>query len=660
MTNCDPSASTSAPLSAEERELGMDTDITRRDFLNAAALGAGAALLTKSAPTMVRACAETRGPSTAPWHPWTGYGGVGDYATSNGNTWPVVNAAHGIRDGLYGAAIPGARELGETYDLVIVGGGFSGTIAAYQFLKSTDRKRSVLLLDNHPVIGGEAKRNEFVVRGHRMIGPQGSNGTYIPTSGWMAELWRDIGMPAEVEFVRLRKGLKAMHFPYSNYDYSVMDFAYPQSKMLENHGHFFETPTPHWVTNPWGRRLEGTPWSPELRQEMLRWIEEPAPTFDGDEDAFKRWLDTMTYEDYLTKVRKLPVEVAHYIDPILAAGEGLGSDALSACLAYHGGFPGLQGALKDTGTDDKVRMAEAERAGQPPLGFSFPGGNDGIMRGIVKWLNPDVIEGSTSFADIHNGRIRFEAMDRPGNACRMRAGATVVSVEHDPENSKQSATITYAKEGRLYTVQARTVVWAAASWSGKHVIQRLPSEYQTAMAGFPRAPMLVVNVALNNWRFLYRLGYTACTWRGGFGFTGNIRAPMHIGDYRPPHDPDLPTLFTFYGPFPQRGLPLEAQGKVARTQLFATSYREFETQIRQQMVKLFGDAGFDARRDIAGIVLNRWGHAYANVGPGFFYGKDGNPAPSAVLRKPLGNLAFAHTELAGIAAWWNAGEEGIR
>jgi len=56
-------------------------------------------------------------------------------------------------------------------------------------------------------------------------------------------------------------------------------------------------------------------------------------------------------------------------------------------------------------------------------------------------------------------------------------------------------------------------------------------------------------------------------------------------------------------------------------------------------------------------VPNPWGHAYANVGSGFYYGRDGKPAPRDVLRRPLGNLTFAHMELAGIEAWWNAGEE---
>ena len=41
------------------------------------------------------------------------------------------------------------------------------------------------------------------------------------------------------------------------------------------------------------------------------------------------------------------------------------------------------------------------------------------------------------------------------------------------------------------------------------------------------------------------------------------------------------------------------------------------------------------------IILNRWGHAYLNPQPGFFFGKSGKPAPSDVLRAaPFGRIAF--------------------
>lgn len=651
-------------LTAEERELGMDRSITRRDFLNSLALGTGAALLGAAAcgttPAARRAAACAAAGSGQPWDAWTGYGGVGDYSISNGNTHDVVSAAHGIRDHAYGAPVVNAIPTGETYDLVIVGGGFAGTIAAYAFMKETGRRRPLLLLDNHPIVGGEAKRNEFLVRGQRLIGPQGSNATAVPTNGWTRQLWRDVGLPTEFEFARLAPGRRPMQFQLHNYGY-YGELEDADDKVSHNHGYFFDTPRPHWVTNPWGRRLEGTPWPAEVRRDLLRWCNEPVPQFKGEEEALERWLDSMTYEDYLTKFRGLHPEVARFVDPILAAGEGLGSDVLSACLAYRGVYPGFKGLSKRLGE----HIIEPFLPGSnepPPFGFSFPGGNDGILRALVKWLNPEVIEGSTGFVDVHNGRINFDAMDKQGVTCRMRAGATVVRVVHDAATQSKSkpATITYVKNGQLYTVQARQVIWAAGSWSGKHVIQNLPAEHRAAMESFPRAPMLAVNVALDNWRALYKLGYSTCSWRGGFGFTANIRAPMYVGDYRPALDPDQPTLFTFYVPFPQRGLPLAEQGKLGRAQLFGTSYREFETQIRRQMVKLFANAGFDPKRDIAGIVLNRWGHAYANAGPGFYYGHNDQPAPRDILRRPLGNLAFAQTELAGVAAWWHAGGEGLR
>jgi len=651
-----PSVNPDAALSADERALGMGADITRRDFLNAIALGTGAALLS-AAPPGLRRIAELRRKANTPdepWHPWTGYGGVGDYARSNGNTWEVVNAGHGIRDDAYERAIAGATSTGEKYDLVIVGGGFAGVTAAYTFLKDTNRQRQCLILENHPLIGGEAKRNEFVVRAQRLMGPQGSNQMLVFADGWMGELWRDIGLPTEYEYGKLSADRKPMEFPLDNYLYQLW------GDNFENHGYFFDSPEPHWVRNPWGHNLEGTPWSPELRRDLLRWRNEPAEPFQGDETSLRKWLDSMTYDAYLTKVRKLHPEVARFADPICAAAFGPGSDGASALLASEA-FPGFEGLTSTSGRSlldmPNHRLSANTTKGLSEI-FSYPGGNDGVMRAMVKWLNPQVIEGSTAFAEVQNGRIRFEAMDQPRASCRMRVGATAVRVVHDPEKSGEPAVITYLKEGKLYSVRSRTVIWAAGCWSGKHAIQRLPAEYHTAMDSFPRSPMMIVNVALDNWRFLYELGYTACSWRGGLGFTGNLRAPMYVGDYRPPLDPDHPALFTLYVPFPQPGLALADQGKVARQKMFITSYREFETQIRQQMVRMFGSAGFDPARDIAGIVLNRWGHAFVNAGPGFFYPPDGSPAPSDVLRRPTGSLTFAHSELAGgqsaPAAWVEA------
>jgi spermidine dehydrogenase len=77
-------------------------------------------------------------------------------------------------------------------------------------------------------------------------------------------------------------------------------------------------------------------------------------------------------------------------------------------------------------------------------------------------------------------------------------------------------------------------------------------------------------------------------------------------------------------------------------------------------VTLFAQAGFDPARDIAGIVTNRWGHAYCNAGPGFYTAQNGQPTPADRLRQPVGRLAFAHSELNGNQHWPIAAQEGRR
>src|SRR5882672_7077644 len=105
--------------------LGMRESITRRDFVGGALLGSGALLLGMPAPL------RAQGLTAA----WNGYAGVGDYARANGNVASVVNAAHGVRDGLYESKLASAEPVDEPYDLIIVGGGFAGIIAAYEFHK---------------------------------------------------------------------------------------------------------------------------------------------------------------------------------------------------------------------------------------------------------------------------------------------------------------------------------------------------------------------------------------------------------------------------------------------------------------------------------------------------------------------------------------------
>jgi spermidine dehydrogenase len=171
----------------------------------------------------------------------------------------------------------------------------------------------------------------------------------------------------------------------------------------------------------------------------------------------------------------------------------------------------------------------------------------------------------------------------------------------------------------------------------------------------------MANVALRNWRFLYKMGISGGYWFEGMGVFGGIRTvPTFATDIKEV-GPDSPVVLTFKVLFCRPGLPMEEQQRRGRAELISTSFREYERKIREQLTDMFGASGFDAKRDIAGIILNRWGHAYASPQPGFFFGKDGKPPFRDILRNSsFGRIAFANTDLSGDPSHVTAIEEGER
>jgi spermidine dehydrogenase len=115
---------------------------------------------------------------------------------------------------------------------------------------------------------------------------------------------------------------------------------------------------------------------------------------------------------------------------------------------------------------------------------------------------------------------------------------------------------------------------------------------------------------------------------------------------------------TFYVPYKNPGYSMEEQWPLGREELFRKNYREYEKEIIAQMTNMFSAVGFVARRDVAGIVLNRWGHAYISPQPGFHFGKDGKDAPKDVVKKGFGRIQFGHSELSGYMSHTAALNEG--
>ncbi len=624
-----------------DRELGLDRPITRRDFVyGSAVLAAGAVAGCRPGDSADPGGAASGSQAAYQFEvgdDWFGPGGVGDYRDSHGNTPGLVRDAHRIRAGEFDEAPANAIDSGEDYDLVVVGGGFSGLSAAHHFRRLNPGGRC-LILDNHPIFGGEAKRNEFLVDGHRLTGPQGSNdfGVQAATGG-PNDYFTSLGIPREFEYREPGGAAAGMKIPFDNYG-----FLHWQHDLFSV-GHFFDDGGGRWVNDLWRSGLDQAPWSSGVRDSFRGAREEDVERHAQGEIG--PWLDSMTMKEYYEGVLGLPPEVTAYVDPILASIIGLGCDAISAWWGLHFELPGFR--KPDRYADFTFHC--------------FPGGNAGLARYFVKNLIPDGIAGSAELLDVLNGAVDFDRLDRSDNPVRMRLGSTVVRVEHrGVVSSSERVVITYVKDEEVHQLSARNVVMASGGWVNRRVLRDLPEGHRQAYEGFSHSPVLVANVALTNWRFLERLGVAAGIWSGGFGFYCNIRRPMLVGGEAPPLHPDQPVVMTFYAPSYSPGMAAADQGVAGRTQVLGTSFPAYERQIREQMVRLFGDAGFDPANDIAGIILNRWGHAYVNPGPGFMFGRGGAPAPPDVIREPFGRVAIGHSELRGHQNWTGAAGEGRR
>jgi spermidine dehydrogenase len=605
---------------AERGWLGLDAPISRRDFINGGLAAAGSALAQPVGSVVTDS--------------FTGYGGVGDYAPANGNTWPVVQAAHRLRDGGYSEAVIAAARDAGTFDLVIVGGGIAGLSAAHRFRQLRGATARILILENHAMLGGEARQNEFVVGGIRLLGPQGSNDFGMPgqrSDSLTDSFFEEFALPREYRWQRWDSALKPLRFARDNY--SNMD-GFQETQV--DVGYFFDraegADKPCWLRNIWSSALKDTPYSDAARRDLLRWRADHGAVSEAE----NRYLDTLTYREYLEKARGYDAAVTRMVEPIVGLLAGVSTDAACARLG-------------------RQLVQDATRS----MALSFPGGNSPFPRALLRALLPSALPGK-DFDSLLYGTVDFGAFDRPAQSVRVRLNATALRVQHSGGDADE-VTVVYEQGGQLFNVRAAQVVMASGGWVNKHLLVDMPEDLRSAYEQFGYAPALIVNVALRQWRFLYDLDITACRWFDdgeGFGYCCNLRQNMVTERHAPPLHPDKPAVLSFYLGLAVPGLPAATQGMAARARLMNTSYADFELRIRRQMLRLFSASGFNAQRDIAAIVLNRWGHARLIEPPGFHYGIAGKPSPLERVRQGYGRISIGHSELNGAQHWGSALEYG--
>lgn len=612
-----------------DRELGMHRRITRRDFLDGVALAIGGSILA-STPRLqaMPASAASFAPEKSPnYYPPALMGMRGNHPGS-------FEVAHRLRDGVFWEGAGKPQDTGETYDLVVVGGGISGLAAAYFYRQAVGVKARILILDNHDDFGGHAKRNEFRVGNRLLLSNGGTQSIDNPSeySKVAKGLLTELGIQLQ-EFYR---------------DYDTRLYSHLQTAC------FFDRETfgaDRLIVGmnalPWKEFLAQAPLSETVRRDIARVYTEKVDYMAGMSPAQKRAeLAKISYADFLTKYCKLSPQALPFFQKFPHDLFGVGIEAVSALSCWEN--PDDYKSFTYAGFDGLGLGAPQE---QDPYIFHFPDGNACIARLLVRSLIPGSIPGHT-MDDVVTARANYGCLDQEGTPVRLRLNSTAVRARHSgPAETAKEVEVDYARGGKLFSVRASRCILACYNMMIPYLCPELPEKQKTALHYDVKEPFIYSHVALRNWQAFAELGTKQIVAPGGYHSLVKLDFPVSMGSYKFPHRPEEPmVLFLLRCPC-KPGLPRQAQYRAGRWELMATPFSTFERNIRDQLQRTLGGAGFDAARDIAGITVNRWAHGYA-----YEYNSLSDPdwpeneRPCVIGRQKFGRISIANSD-AGASAY---------
>ena len=624
---------------SQQRELGLDRPITRRDFIQGVAVPVGASLVVPEWVRSLHAAQSFAPEQEEGYYPPQRSGMRGSHDGS-------FEVGHQLRD-QRGWDFADATDTGERYDLVVVGGGISGLAATHFFIKHLGRNARVLVLDNHDDFGGHAKRNEFEYNGRTLALNGGTLNIESPEryNQPSRQLLEDVGIDLD-------------RFLTNNADSRQL-----YRRMGLGGGYFFDKET-------WGadRLVKGgvgrgddegfvsqTPLTAEAKRDMLRLYGTTHPDYlAGLSSSEKKVrLATMSYTNFLLEVVKVDPQVLWFIQKTGAGSFVTGIDTLPALFAWEMGQPGFNGMdLEPTPDGMLANLPGGHHGRQRPGGGSvhFPDGNATLTRLFVRELLPDAIPGSTQ-EDVGMARVDYAKLDQLGQPARIRLNSTVVRVRHVDAGASEEVEVSYVRGGQTSHVRGRHVVMACWNTIIPYLVPELPASQKKALAYGVKAPLVYTSVAVKNWTAFEKLGLSRVSSPTMYHSRVGLDEAVSLGGLRHAEDPSEPIVLSL-GRYPATpGLPRKEQYRLGREDLLRTPFTTFEEKIRDQLNRVLGGGDFDAARDIVAITVNRWPHGYSYTynsltDPLDWVYTESKQRPCVIGRQPFGSISIANADAA--------------
>ena len=622
-----------------DRELGMNRAIPRRDFLNGAAMAISSSLVPHSALCGMGAPDESQDKPN--YNPSIETGLRGSHPGS-------FEIAHSLRDGTFWKTAPAAKILSEKYDLIVVGGGISGLSAAHFYRERAGAGAKILILENHDDFGGHAKRNEFQLDGklHLLNGGTMLIDSPTPYSAVAGGLLHKLGVnPVALDKKCANHGFyrslglgSAVFFDRETFgqDRLIAGVSVVDEEAAETSGSVAQ----------WQAFLEKAPFSEAVRRDILRIETAKIDYLSGLASAEKKArLSHISYKDFLLNVAKVDPGVVSFYQTRTNGEWGAGIDAEPALDCWALGLPGFQGMNLEPGAAPNMSYSAAGYANGGSDRFHFPDGNASIARLLVRQLIPSAIPGN-SVEDVVTAPVRYGKLDASGSSVRIRLNSTVVRVRNvTAKDAPNEVELTYATGKDVFSLRAASCVLACWNMAIPYLCPELPESQKQALHYLVKVPLVYTSVALRNWTAFQKLGVSTIHAPGAYWNSIGLNANVNIGEYRSPQSPEEPIL-AFLSRTPCKpGLPAREQHKAGRMELLVTPFELFERKIREQLTAALGPGGFDPARDIEAITVNRWPHGYGyEYNPLFDPQWPEGQQPHVVGRQRFGRIAIANSD----------------